>query len=64
MKNEVVPFKNYPTDAKDAAARIRNKVQELNEEIGKAKRLFELECTVQLRSGGKAIDGVVITKMY
>jgi hypothetical protein len=64
MKSEVVTFKDYPTDAKDAAARIRNKAQELNEEIGKAKRLFEVECTIQLRPGGKAIDGVVVTKMY
>lgn len=64
MKTEVIPFKDYPTDAKDAAARIRQKAQELNEEIGKAKRLFEIECTVQLRVGGKAIDGVTVTKMY
>ena len=64
MKNEVITFKEYPTDAKDAAARIRQKAQELNEEIGKAKRLFEVECTIQLRAGGKSIDGVTVTKMY
>lgn len=64
MKNEVIEFKDYPTDAKDAAARIRQKVHDLNIEIGMAKKLFDLECTVQLRSGGKSIDGVVITKMY
>lgn len=64
MKNEVITFNDYPTDAKDAAVRIRNKAQELNEEIGKAKRLFDIECTIQLRAGGKAIDGVVVTKMY
>lgn len=64
MKNEVIEFKDYPTDAKDAAARIRQKAQELNEEIGKAKRLFDIECTIQLRSGGKAIDGVIVTKKY
>lgn len=64
MTNEVIPFKDYPTDAKDAATRIRHKAQELNEEIGKAKRLFDIECTIQLRSGGKAIDGVLVTKIY
>ena len=64
MKNEVVEFKDYPTDAKDAAARIRQKAQELNVEMGKAKKYFDIECTIQLRAGGKAIDGVLVTKMY
>ena len=64
MNNEIIEFKDYPTDAKDAAARIRHKAQELNEEMGKAKRLFDIECTIQLRAGGKAIDGVIVTKKY
>lgn len=64
MKSEVVDLKDYPIDAKDAAVRIRHLAQQLNEEIGKAKRLFDIECTVQLRAGGKAIDGVIVTKMY
>lgn len=64
MTNEVIEFKDYPTDAKDAAARIRQRVQDLNQEIGMAARLFEMQCTIRLRTGGKAIDGVTIAKMY
>jgi hypothetical protein len=64
MDNNVTALGDYPLDAKDAANRIRQKAQDLNEEIGKAKRLFDIECTIQLRAGGKAVDGVIVTKVY
>lgn len=64
MDKDVTALVDSPFDARDAARRIRQKAQDLNEEIGKAKRLFEIECTIQLRAGGKAVDGVIITKVY
>jgi hypothetical protein len=61
---EVVNFEDYPHSPEDAAHRVRMIARQLNEEIGKAQRYHKLECTLQLRGGNKAIEGILVTKVY
>jgi hypothetical protein len=61
---EVINFQDYPHSPEESAQRIRFLAQQINEEIGMAKRYHKLECTLQLRGGGKAIEGVLVTKIY
>lgn len=64
MNGDIIDMTDSPFDAKDAADRIRKKMEELNQEIGRAKRMFNIECKIQLKTGGNSLSGIMISKVY